>query len=214
MSRYVLLAFALLLVACKGKSSDTATGSGAAGSATGSATMTATGSASGSGSASETAGSAAGSGGRAGMMFDGPTFYILTTLPGPETKQKEIDTDAGKVMATNYTFGPHPDDPNSLAMVNTNPIPVSATSSEKLLESSLTGMIRPLNATVDDKKFIDVDGTQMLDFTSHWKDEDGEFFFRGRVAFVNNKLYQVVVMGTGTKPAGWADAFVTSFRVK
>jgi hypothetical protein len=205
LSRYALvLAF---LFACKGKATETTSGSAAppvSGSATGSAAGSATGSAAvGSGSAVVEA-----------KLYEGPTWTVSTTLPGPETKEKEIDTDAGRVTMSMYTFGPEPSDANSLAMVETNPVGVKVVSSEKVLEASMVGMIRPLKATVDDKKMVTVGKTEMLDFTSHFSDEDGDFFLRGRVAVLNDTLYQVVAMGTGKTTSPWAEAFVSAFRLK
>jgi hypothetical protein len=196
LSRYALvLAF---LVACKGKATETASGSAAPAT-------------SGSGSAT---GSATGSAAVEAKLYEGPTWTVSTTLPGPETKEKEIDTDAGRVTMSMYTFGPDPGDANSLAMVETNPVGVKVVSSEKVLEASMVGMIRPLKATVDDRKMVTVGKTEMLDFTSHFSDEDGDFFLRGRVAVLNDTLYQVVAMGTGKTTSPWAEAFVTAFRLK
>jgi hypothetical protein len=67
---------------------------------------------------------------------------------------------------------------------------------------------------IDDKKTIDVGGSSMLDFSSHFTQEGTEYFFRGRVAFKNGNLYQVAAMGKGTKATTSAEQFVGSFRLK
>jgi hypothetical protein len=199
------------LFACKGKSPppEPTAGSAAVGSAEGSAVGSAAGSA-----VAATPDASTGSATVEAKVYEGPTFTVSTTLPGPETKEKEIDTDAGRVTMSMYTFGPDPGDANSLAMVETNPVGVKVVNAEKVLEASMAGMIRPLKATVDDKKMVTVGSGQMLDFTSHFSDEDGDYYLRGRVAVAKDTLYQVVAIGTGRTASASAEAFVTGFRLK
>lgn len=146
-------------------------------------------------------------------VFEGPTFSVSSTLSGPETKQRDIDTDAGKTTMTMYVFT-DPTDGNTAQMVETNPIPVKNVDHTKVLESAVVGMTGDLKALVHEQKFVTVAGKTMLDFTALITDADGVFSVRGRVAFEGGTLYQVLAMGSGPKPSASADLFITSFQVK
>jgi hypothetical protein len=146
----------------------------------------------------------------AGKAFDGPTFIISSTLSGPETKHKEVDTAAGKTTMTMYTFT-DPADDNTAQMVEINAVPSTPVSDGKLRYSAMEGMIRDLEATVDHQEGVTVGDIDMLDFTAHVADS---FFVRGRVAIKAGTLYQVVAFGSGRTPTPAAELFVTSFVLK
>ncbi|CAN5908428.1 hypothetical protein BH11MYX3_BH11MYX3_04610 [soil metagenome] len=193
-----VVAAVLVLVACKDKSSDSAPTPGSAapsGSAAAPAPAPAT----------PVAAPAA-------KTFDGPTFTIKSTLPGPTTKQKEIDTAQGKTMMTMYAFS-DPSDENNIQMVESNPITAPGDLA-KARENSMEGMTGNLQSTIESKTLVTVNGTEMLDFTAHFSDADGTFFLRGRVAIKDNTLYQTLSMGSGTKPSSAAVTFVESFTLK
>jgi hypothetical protein len=210
----LVIVVGMVVVGCKGKGPAPATGSAPP---TGSATAQGsadTGSATAPGSAAEakpvegdTKAPAA------AKVYDGPTFTISSTLPGPDTKQKDIDTDVGKTTMTMYEFA-DPADDDTMQMVESNPVNAKVTDVSKVLEGSLSGMTGDLKAVIDDKKTVSVSGVSMLDFSSHFQQEGTDYFFRGRVAFKNGNLYQVAAMGKGTKPTASAEQFVGSFRLK
>jgi hypothetical protein len=214
----LVVVVAIAGVGCKGKSPEPTTGSGSAtaGSATGSGSAD-TGSATGSAQTGSAATGSADTGSAAAAgspkVFDGPSFTVSSTLTGPETVKKDIDTDAGPTTMTMYEFE-DPSDGNRLEMVETNPAKWQPGSEQKVMQASMDGMTGNVKATIDDKKTITVDGTKMLDFSSHFSDEDGVFFFRGRVTVKNGLLYQVAAMGKGTQATPAAEAFVTSFHLK
>jgi len=202
------LVFALLVVAaCKGKSAEPTVGSAAAGSAAptaGSGSATAAGSGSGTGSATAAT----------PKVFDGPTFTVASTLPGPKLETKDIETEvAGKTTMTAYEFA-DPSDDNSVEMVETNPNPVKPGTISKVLENTIDGMTGAVKATVDEKHLVTIGSARGYDFNAHFIDEDGEFFMRGRVAIKDDTLYQVIALGKGEKPTPVADAFVESFSLK
>jgi hypothetical protein len=197
------VALVVVLAACKGKSQNPWAGPGSAAPTV---------------SAKDTVaapGSAAAEPAPAGKTYDGPTFTITSTLPGPETKTKDIDTDSGKTTMTMYEFA-DPSDGDTMQMVESNAVgvEVSADAVEKVLEGSMSGMTDNLKAIIDDKKTVKVGADSMLDFSSHFSADGTDYFFRGRVAFKGGQLYQVAAMGKGTKASASAETFVTSFRLK
>jgi hypothetical protein len=215
------IALVVLVVACKGKSTEPAV---APGSAVASGAAAATGSAA-AGSAvagsaapgSDVAGSdvaapAAGSA-VAGKAYDGPTFTVRPTLAGPEIKKKDIDTDAGPTTMTMYEFT-DPNDDWAIQMVESNAIPASAGSIPKLLESAIEGMTENVKAKVVDKHMVQIGSARGFDFTATWADENGLFFMRGRVAIKNNALYQVIAIGKGYDVTPGAESFASSFALK
>src|SRR6476659_10616665 len=118
----LVVAVVVVLVGCKKEPAPAATTAGSA-AAPGSAAVAAPGSAATPtptpGSADT--GSAAEPAAATGKVYNGPTFSITSTLPGPDTKQKDIDTDAGKTTMTMYEFA-DPKDDNAFQAVETNPI--------------------------------------------------------------------------------------------
>ncbi len=208
------VAVVVVLVACKGKSQNPWASPGSA-----APTVSAKEAAAAPGSAAtpvaDDKGSAVAEAAPAGKTYDGPTFTITSTLPGPDTKTKDIDTDSGKTTMTMYEFA-DPSDDDTMQMVESNAVGVKVTGAavEKVLEGSMSGMTDNLKAIIDDKKTVKVGDESMLDFSSHFSDGTTDYFFRGRVAFKDGQLYQVAAMGKGTKATASAETFVTSFRLK
>jgi hypothetical protein len=149
----------------------------------------------------------------AAKAYDGPTFTISSTLPGPEMKERPLETGSGHAVMKTYVFT-DPSDANTAQMVQTTHLAITADEEQLAIDNAMTGTTGDLKATIDDKKMMKVGATPMLDFTAHFTDEDGTFFLRGRIAVKNGTLYQTLAMGTGTKPSASARTFVDTFVVK
>lgn len=149
----------------------------------------------------------------AAKAFDGPTFTISSTLPGPETKERPLDTGSGKAMMKLYEFT-DPTDEDTAQLVQTTHLAITAAEEQLAIDNAMTGTTGDLKATIDDKKMVTVGATPMLDFTAHFTDQDGTFFLRGRIAVKTGTLYQILAMGKGTTPSASAQTFVGTFVVK
>ena len=149
----------------------------------------------------------------AARLFDGPTFTVSTTFTGPETTKHDLGSDGGNATLVMYDFSDPADGANG-EMVTTTPVSSRSDGVDKQLEDAMDRNAQESHATIDTKKTVNVDGLPILDYTVHFTKDGGTYFYRGRETIKSNTMYQVITMGHGATPPAWAEAFVTSFKIK
>jgi hypothetical protein len=132
-------------------------------------------------------------------------------MPGqPKEQTNKVNTAIGPIDVHLFVSAP---DPNTAYIVGYSDYPeemIKKSDSQKILDGARDGAVKNVNGKLDSEKKITIDGHPGRDFSIATEHFEG----RDRIYLVNNRLYQVMMVGSRDFVTSKdAEKFLDSFKL-